>query len=54
MEKQLDIVVHACHPSEERKLKVEEYHGPGKPGHKAGPCLQNNQSKKVLVEWLRW
>jgi hypothetical protein len=28
-------------------------HGPGQPGHKTTPCLQNNQSKKGLEVWLK-
>jgi hypothetical protein len=27
---------------------------PGEPGLKARPRLRNNQSKKGLLEWLKW
>jgi hypothetical protein len=42
--KKLGMVAHTCHPSYSRKCKVGC--GPGQPGQKVRPYLQNNQSKK--------
>jgi hypothetical protein len=43
--KKLDVIMHACHPSNGRKCKIGNC-SPGKPGQKVRPYLQNNQSKK--------
>jgi hypothetical protein len=40
------MVVYSCHPSDGRKLKIEDSY-PGQPGQEARPDLQNNQSKKI-------
>jgi hypothetical protein len=50
MKKMLGMVVAACFPNNDRKLKNDKDSGPGHPGQKARLNFQNNQGKK---SWRR-